>query len=209
MTLIRMKPMITAACAAAAMVSGCVSVLPEAAPPPPRYAISPATAEFEGPAVQWRLVVDDPSATRIYDTTKVAVARSGGRFEYFSGAEWADRAPRLIRFALIQSFEDSGRILGVGDRSAVPLGDFVLQTDIRALQAQYDGPEPMAKAAIFARLTDGKGRIYAARLFEQETPLDGRDADALLAAFDRGLQTIFADIVAWTLDTGENAAQAK
>ncbi|MFQ5562092.1 MAG: ABC-type transport auxiliary lipoprotein family protein [Parvularculaceae bacterium] len=207
MTPIRMKPMISAAVAAATLVSGCVSVLPKAPPPAARYAMEPVAAAAEGPAVDWRLIVENPAATRIYDTTKVAVAREGGRFEYLAGSEWADRAPRLIQSALVQSFENSGRILGVGGRSAIPLAEFVLQTDIRALQAHYDRRDPVVRAALYARFTDGKGVVYAARLFESEAPIDGRGGDALLAAFDDALQAVFADIVVWSFETGEGVSQ--
>ena len=107
--------------AAVFMSSGCVSLLPETAPPKPRYHISAIEApKLEGPSVDWSLVVEDPRTTRIYDSVRIAVSTAPGKIEYFAGGEWADRAPRLFQTAIVQTFEDSGRILAVGDRAALP-----------------------------------------------------------------------------------------
>ncbi len=209
MNSIRKKPMISAIATAAMLVSGCVSILPEGAPPAARYTMTPVTPTTDGSVVDWSLIVGDPATTRVYDTTGVAMTRGGARIEYFAGAEWADRAPSLYQFGLIQSLENSGRILGVGDRSAIPVGDIVLQTDIRALQAEYIGSTRVVRASVFARLTDGKGTVYAAHLFDNIEDVSRDDVDTVLAAFDRALQAQFGEIVVWVLENGEIATQAK
>ena len=156
----------------AVATSGCVSLLPETAPPKPRYHITaPDTATLEGAPLAWSLVIDDPRTTRIYDSIRIAVTPAAGKIEYFAGAEWADRAPRLFQTALVQTFEDSQRILAVGDRGAVPVGDFVLQTDIRRLHFDVRDSQGQAHIDIYARLGDGKGAIHAARGFRASVPV--------------------------------------
>ncbi|MCK5750145.1 MAG: hypothetical protein KAH44_28270, partial [Oricola sp.] len=87
----------------ALLSSACVSVLPEAAPPKPRFHIAPAdAAALGGERLNFTLVVEEPRATRVYDTVRIAVASAPGRIEYLGGAEWADRAPRLFQTAVIQ-----------------------------------------------------------------------------------------------------------
>ncbi|MEM9495544.1 MAG: ABC-type transport auxiliary lipoprotein family protein [Pseudomonadota bacterium] len=194
----------------AVFVSGCVSLLPETAPPKPRYQIDAIDAgAAAGPAVEWSLVVEDPRTTRAFDTVKVAVAPAAGKIEYFSGAEWADRAPRLFQTALIQSFEDTGRILGVGDRAAVPIADIVLQTDIRELVVDAKSGGETPSLSIYARLTDGKGRVYAARRFDARGAASGGDADAIMAAFGAAFDTVITDIVTWSLDEGAGVIAAR
>ncbi len=186
--------------------SGCVSLLPETSPPKPRYHISAVTADaLAGAPVDWSLVVEDPHTTRVYDTTRIAVSTAPGKIEYFSGAEWADRAPRLFQTALVQSLEDSGRIIAVGDSSVVPVGDFILQSDLRGIQLDVRGGRA-ASVSIYVRLTDGKGKIYAAQLFEISAPASSDGADDVIAAFDSAFASTIAGIVNWALNEGEAAA---
>ena len=61
--------------AMAALLAGCVSVLPEAAPAKPRFHINAADgAALQGEPLNFSLVVDDPRSTRVYDSVRIAVA---------------------------------------------------------------------------------------------------------------------------------------
>ena len=199
-----LRPILIAAAALAA--SGCISLLPETAPPKPRYQITAIdTSSLQGARHDWSLVVDDPRTTRVYDSVRVAVMPSAGKVKYFAGAEWADRAPRLFQIALIQAFEDTGRILAVGDRNAVPVGDVILQTDIRRMH--YDVSNGgVVDVSVYARLGDGKGRVYAARSFQKTAPVNGRQADDVIAAFNAAFSDLIPEMAAWTYDEGEAAA---
>jgi len=187
-----------------AALAGCVSVLPEAAPAKPRLHISAADADaLMGEPLSFSLVIDDPRATRVYDTTRIAVAASPGRIEYLAGAEWADRGPRLFQTALIQTFEDAGRILAVGDRSAVPVADLVLQTDIRRMELAVSGGGQAAVVSVYARLTNGKGDVYAAKKFEARAPAGSSGAGDVYEAFDAAFDEVIAGLVGWAYETGE------
>ena len=184
--------------------SGCVSLLPETAPPKPRYHIEAVGGDaLSGDRVNWSLVVEDPRTTRVFDSVKVAVSPAPGKIEYFAGAEWADRAPRLFQTAVVQSFEDTGRILSIGDRAAVPIGDIILQTDIRKLQVNVAGGAETPLIVIYARLTDGKGTVYAAQQFRAERGARAGDPDSVMAAFDEAFTAVISDLVAWTFLEGE------
>ena len=190
--------------------SGCVSLLPETAPPKPRYHIEAGDAAgLQGAPLSWSLVVDDPRSARVYDTVRIAVSTAPGKIEYFAGAEWADRGPRLFQTALLQTFENAGRIMAVGDRSAVPVADIVLQTDIRKMEMDVRGGAPRATVSIYARLNDGKGQIYAVRRFDAAVPASSQRADDVVAAFDGAFGSIIADLVAWTYDEGGAALAAR
>lgn len=190
---------------AALAASGCISQLVETNPPKPRYAIEPVAAEnVAGPAVDWSLIVEDPRAARAYDTTKLAVSPSRGRIEYYGAGEWAARAPRVFQSALIQSFEDSGRILAVGDRLSLPIGDYILQTDIRRIDLDVSGANT-ARLEVYARLTNGRSKIYAAKRFSANKQASSFSEDDVASAFDNAFQDVIADIVAWAFEAGEDA----
>ena len=58
------------------------------------------------------------------------------RFDYYALANWTDRAPLMVQGLVVESFENSGRIVAVG-REAVGLKpDFVLKIEIREFQAE-------------------------------------------------------------------------
>jgi len=193
----------------AMVLSGCISLLPETAPPKSRYHIEAAdVASLTGAPLGWSLAIEDPHTTRVYDTVKIAVSTAPSKIEYFAGAEWADRAPHLFLTALVQTFEDSGRILAVGDRRAIPVGDIVLQTDIRKLQLDVQSGSPAAIVDVYARLTDGKGRVYAARRFNISTPVRSDKASDVIAGFDTGLDAVITGIVVWTYEEGALQASA-
>lgn len=188
---------------------GCVSVLPEASPAKPRFHIVAADAgALSGEALAFSLVIDEPRSTRVYDSVRIAVASAPGRIEYLAGAEWADRAPRLFQTALIQTFEDAGRIIAVGDRSSLPIADYVLQTDIRRMELAVQGGNA-ADISVYARLTNGKGTIFAARKFEARIASSSTKPDAVYAAFNTGFDQIVAGLVAWAYEEGERANAGK
>lgn len=198
------KFMIVLGLAASLAASGCVSSILETNPPKPRYTVGAVPGEtLAGPDVDWSLVIENPNATRAYDTTKLAVTRSAGRIEYFGDGEWAGRAPRIFLTTLIESFEDSGRIVAVGDRVALPLADYALQTDVRRIDLDVSGAAPQARLSVYARLGDGRSKIYAARSFSASVRAQSLSGDDVAAAFDSVFKQVIADIVSWSFEQGE------
>jgi cholesterol transport system auxiliary component len=192
---------------AALAIAGCVSVLPEAGPAGARYQVTDiAFAEAGPPRVAWTLGVEEPDATLAFNTAKIALARAPARIEYYAGGEWVDRAPRLFGAALVRSFENSGRITGVGSRITLPISTFVLQTDIRRLMVVQEDGAAIAEAAVFARLTNGRSVVYAARLFEAQEPVAGDNAGAAATALNAALARVQRDLVEWTFAEADRAA---
>lgn len=190
----------------ALLATGCISVLPDAKPAAARYQLSHVAIEAgDAPVVEWSLSIDDPTATRTHDTSMIVLIREDARVEYFSGAEWVDRAPRLFAAALVRSFENSGRIRGVASRGEQPHSKFILQTDVRDFHASYAGGERTALTSVHARLIDARGRTYAAKLFEARVPIDRDSAAATAIALNDGSRKVIGEIVAWTLDAGEKS----
>lgn len=203
--MIRIASIIIAALACAS----CVSVLPKAPPAASRFVITDIVAEPAGDAVVWTLGVDEPTSTNAYDTAKIALSRAPGAIEYFGGGEWADRAPRMFGAALVRSFENSGRITGVGARSVLPSSTYVLQTDIRTFGADLTGDDVIARVEVYARLTNGRSKILAARLFRAESVAADDDARAVAAALNENAGDIVATIISWTFEEAEKVEAAK
>ena len=81
-----------AAGAGAVFAASCVSLLPETEPANPRYEIA-AAAVAQGAPVQWSVSIDDLRSTRIYDTSRIAVA---GAFDLAAIKRKAQEASRAF-----------------------------------------------------------------------------------------------------------------
>ena len=59
------------------------------------------------------------------------------QIEYYARSGWADRAPLMVQTLMIESFENSKKIVSVGRESIGLRADFILKTELRELQAVY------------------------------------------------------------------------
>ena len=194
-----------------AMLTACVNVLPAGSPPAARYGLSPVDSfpSTNAAPVDWSLAIEDPTATRAYDTAKIALTRAPGQIEYFAEGEWVDRAPRLIRIALVRSFENSGRILGVGDAVALPGAKYMLKTDIRAFHVRYENGARRVEVGVFARITDHRGNVLAARLFSEDAVISRDAIPDVGRAFNAAANAAFVQIVDWSFEAVDAVDQAK
>lgn len=185
--------------AAASLLGGC-SLLSSA--PPQLYDLSPKnTFDDAAPAAAWQLVVEEPTTPNAINTDRIAVRPSALVVQYFGGVKWTDRAPALVQTLLVESFENSGRIVAVG-REAVGLrADYLLKTELREFQAEYagDGP-PQVRVKINAKLVRVPDRqIIAGHTAEALERASGTTLRDIAGAFDIALGRCLKGIVEWTL----------
>lgn len=172
----------------------------------PGYGAADATRE--GPRVDWQLLVETPQASDALNTSRILAMPAPGVIEVFPGARWRDPAPALVRDLLVQGFEDSGRILGVGGSASGLRGDLALSLELRAFQVDYSGTAPKARVALQARLLDfTSNRVLAARSFDAATPVAGRQAADAFAGIQAALNEVVPEVVDWTLKQGDLARE--
>ncbi len=186
-------------------LSACVSLLPDAPPPALRYSLGDTTTTLPSTAepMQWSLSIDESSASRVIDTTQIALVTSPQEYQYYAGGEWTERAPMLFNRSLIRSFENTAALTGVGARSNQPVADYILQTDIRTFEADKTSGALVANIDVYARLTDSRSRILASRRFTQSIAVTQDNAKSVAVALDEGAKEVMDDIIAWSLAEGE------
>lgn len=169
------------------------------------YALQPGRAS-PGPRVAWQLVVEQPQAPSLLDRNRIALQRPDGQLAYFAEASWSDRLTALVQSLLLQTFGDSGRIVGLAGDALTLQADYQLRCGIRAFQAVYaaTGQAPEIRIALGAQLVRLPQRVAVqARLFEARATAERDGMAAIAAAFDTAFTEIQGALVDWTLDSGE------
>ncbi len=184
-------------------LSACGFSLPGSGPAPDIYDLSPKSSFDENlPNIKLQLVVEEPSSARGIDSDRIALRPSPIEIKYFAGARWVDRAPRMVQILLVESFENTNRIVAVGRQSIGLRPDFSVKSDLREFQAEYfeaDG-QPRIHVRLNVKLIKmPEARIVASRTFDETAPASGKEMSAIVNSFDETLGKVMRQSVEWTL----------
>lgn len=159
--------------------------------------------------VDWQLAVETPLASDALDTVRIVVMPTPGVIEVYPGARWSDSAPALLRNLVVQGFENSGRIAGVGSAASGLRADFALAIALHDFQLEVAGGT-RAVIRLQARLLDyTTNRVLATQAFDVDAPAGGSDAAAAFSAFETALNRLVPQLVEWTLREGEAVGTSK
>jgi cholesterol transport system auxiliary component len=190
--------------AALMLLAGCSLDLPGSQPPPRLFSLTPKTTFSKDlPTVGWQLAVESPVAEAGLNTARVALNRKPLSLEYFERASWVDTAPHMVQTLLVQSFENTGKIIAVARQSVSLRADYSLITELREFQAEYrNGPAPTTHVRITAKLVKMPQRtIIATTSSANRIPATSGRMDDVMEAFDEALGKSLKRIVEWTLRT--------
>ena len=110
---------------------------------PDLYLLTPKTTFPDDlPTVDWQLTIPLPVADAALNTARITLRQNPISLEYYARANLVDTAPQMIQTLLVESFENSGKIIGVGRQSVTLRADYSLLTDLREFQAEYLGAGP-------------------------------------------------------------------
>ncbi|MBN9497879.1 MAG: membrane integrity-associated transporter subunit PqiC [Alphaproteobacteria bacterium] len=195
----------------AVLVGGSVATLgacalPGGGDPPQLYTLTPkSTFAADLPQADWQLAIELPIASGGLDTARIALQRTPFTLDFYARAAWTDTAPRMVQALLIESFEATGKIVGVSRDSAALRPDYLLKVDLREFQAEYfDGALPHAHVRLGVRLVRLPDRVIEAGFVADERVRAAQgDLSAVSQAFDAALGSAMRKIVEWTLRAGQ------
>lgn len=190
-------------CALAATTAAC-GILPDVTTPTDLYTLSPkSTFEAGLPSVYWQMVVDTPIAPANLNTGRMAISASSLSTDYYATSAWTDRAPLMVQTLIVESFENSRRIVAVGRESVGLRANYLLQTELREFQAEtYHGPNPVARVRVNAKIVRMPERqIIGSASFERCREATGPEVPLVVAAFDDALGSVLRRMVGWVLTT--------
>jgi cholesterol transport system auxiliary component len=191
------------ALATAFAASACQGLIPGASRDPPRlYELTPkSTFDPALPRVRSQLVVETPESASGLQTSRIAVKQKATTLDYYARSEWTDLAPRLVQTKLIESFENSGKIVSVGREGSGLRSDYILKSELRHFEAQlYDAEKPLVRVVVNVKLVRMPAReIVANRSFERTQRIDAAEIDKLVEGFDEALGGVLKRIVEWSI----------
>ena len=191
------------ALAAALTAGGCQGLIPGASRDAPRlYELTPkSTFDPALPRVRSQLVVETPESASGLTSSRIAVKQKPTTLDYYARAEWTDLAPRLIQTKLVESFENSGKIVAVGREGSGLRSDYVLKSELRHFEAQlYDSKNPLIRVVINVKLVKMPEReIVANAPFERTKEVESADIDKLVEGFDEALGGVLKRVVEWSI----------
>jgi cholesterol transport system auxiliary component len=163
------------------------------------FALS-AVPEIAGPkAHRTQILIPEPAALKALDSEQVVIRVSQSEIQYLSKARWGDRLPKMVQAKLIEAYENSGTLGGVGEPGQGLAIDFQVVTDIRAFQIETTGGDHAHVEISVKILNDRNGEVRAQRVFSAIAPVNGAGNPAFIAALDAAFGKVTADMVGWTL----------
>ncbi|MBB3319225.1 cholesterol transport system auxiliary component [Rhizobium sp. BK181] len=154
-----------------------------------------------GPAAKGRqILVQQPTALKAIDSEQIVVRVAPSQIQYLSKAQWGDKLPRIVQAKLVEAYENSGKVGGVGVPGQGLAIDYQLVTDIRSFEIDTTSGSRAVVEISAKILNDRNGTVRTQKVFRQVVPAGGSN-DGLVKGLDRAFSAVAAEIVAWTLQS--------
>ena len=187
----------------ALLLAGCSDLIGPTSTPQQLYALEPTGgASTAGPKVPFSLAVSTSVASQHLDSSRIVLIQADTSLDYYANSAWTDHLPVLVQNALVEAFENSGRIDAVAGDTEGFHADYFLYVEIRDFQAAYDVPDgvPTVKVRIQAKLAPTRGREIVANLNSvHQVKASANSVPAVVRAFDEALGEVFSEIVNWAM----------
>ncbi|MDC7742152.1 ABC-type transport auxiliary lipoprotein family protein [Rhizobium binxianense] len=158
-----------------------------------------AAVDGDGPAAKSRQVlIASPTALKALDSDQIVIRVSSSEIQYLSRAQWGDKLPRIVQSKLVEAFENSGKLGGVGMPGQGLAIDYQVVTDIRSFEIDASNGNQAVVEISAKILNDRNGSVRAQKLFRATAPAGG-DNVGFVKGLDRAFSTVVSEIVSWTL----------
>jgi cholesterol transport system auxiliary component len=157
-------------------------------------------AVVSGPSAKNRqILIPEPTALKALDSEQVVIRLSGAELQYLDKSRWSDRLPKMVQSKLVEAFENTGKLGGVGRPGEGLAIDYQVVSDIRAFEIEADGGNHAHVEISVKILNDRNGTVKAQRVFSGDAPVAGAGNIAFIKALDTAFSGVTADIVGFTL----------
>ncbi len=165
------------------------------------YSLTAPREGLSGRASTRQMVITEPVAGSPYDGERIVVRTGPEAVAYLKGAQWVERLPRMIQTTMIQAFENARFLRSVGRPGDRFTAEVSLNSEIRRFEIDVTTNEAVVEISA-KMVSEGNGRIIAARIFTTKLPGSASDGRVASAALDEALDRTLREIVAWAAASG-------
>lgn len=163
------------------------------------YDLSAAAVDGTGPSAKNRqILIADPTALKALNSDQIVIRVSPSEIQYLSRAQWSDTLPRMVQAKLVEAFENSGKLGGVGKPGQGLAIDYQVVTDIRSFEIDAASGNKAVVEISAKILNDRNGTVRAQQVF-RATAAAGGDNAGFVKGLDRAFTAVTDQIVGWTL----------
>jgi ABC-type uncharacterized transport system auxiliary subunit len=178
-----------------ALLAGCASSTPL-----DTFSLSTTQVQVAQKRKNVQILVPTPAALKALDSENIVIHDAPGSITYLKGAQWGDRLTNLVQARLVQAFENSNAVGGVGRPGDGLAINYQVQADLRDFGITASSSPQTARIELAVRvLNDKTGEVRATRVFTSTAPVSGAGNKAYIRAVDAGFNDVTRQIVAWVV----------
>jgi cholesterol transport system auxiliary component len=163
------------------------------------YDLSAAPVDGSGPSAKNKqILIADPTALKALNSDQIVIRVSPSEIQYLSRSQWSDTLPRMVQAKLVEAFENSGKLGGVGKPGQGLAIDYQVVSDIRSFEIDASSGNKAVVEISVKILNDRNGTVRAQQVF-RATAAAGGDNAGFVKGLDRAFTAVTDQIVGWTL----------
>lgn len=160
------------------------------------------SANYHAKKVPFQVIVDYPNGLQLLNSQNILVKYPSGTVAYLSGVQWSDNLPSLIQDRLIQSFENSGVLKGLGRPGEGLNYQYRILTDIRAFEITILSNNKDCKAVVELAVrivNNATGEVCSTRIFKQTFRFIATNNDNYIISLNKAFENTETQIVSWAI----------
>jgi ABC-type uncharacterized transport system auxiliary subunit len=135
------------------------------------------------------------ATSNLYRDDRIVYTSSGQAMGTYEYQRWAEPPSEMITDILLRELRASGRYLQIYPLGSNVRGDYLLRGHLYDFR-EIDGKVLAARVAFDFELDNSKtGAIVWTRYYSHDSPVDGKDVAAVVAAIDRNVQSGLTEII--------------
>ena len=146
-----------------------------------------------------QILIAEPLALKALDSEQIVIKPTPSSIEYLADSQWSDRLPKIVQAKLVEAFENTNRLGGVGRPGEGLAIDYQIATSIRAFEVRVQGGRTAIVEISAKVINDRNGTVRDQQVFRSTSPVAGSDNSAYVEALDRAFDNVTADLVRWAL----------
>ena len=145
------------------------------------------------------LLIVQPKAVLALNTRSIAVVSRDNQISYFPAAAWSDDLSNLIQSRIVEAFQSTERIKGIGTPGQGMTVDFRLVTEINDFQ--LDQVNNTATVTIFVKIINERdGMVLASRKFSASEATSSNTLTRAVRGMNSALDQVLIEIVQWSFE---------